>query len=73
MARVAQCFADNSGEFHDTPEMAAISDIALALGRLSADGGITGGVAKLILEKRDEIEAAFHDLDQMRQCAEVQT
>lgn len=66
MAKISQRFEDNGGGFHDTPDSATIADIALALGRLSADSGITGGVAKLILEKRAEIEAAFRDLDHMR-------
>lgn len=65
MAKVAQCFADNSGVTHDTPEEATIADIALALGRLSADSGIAGGVAKLIFDKRTEIEAAFSEFDEM--------
>ncbi len=65
MAKVAKCFADNSGITHDTPEEATIADIALVLGRLSADSGIAGGVAKLIFDKRAEIEAAFAEFDEM--------
>ena len=65
MAKLAQCFADNAGSAHDTPEAATIADIAMVLGRLSADSGIAGGVAKLIFDKRAEIEAAFADFDAM--------
>lgn len=63
MAKIALCFADNSGVSHDTPEAATIADTALVLGRLSTDSGIAGGVAKLIFEKRAEIERAFADFD----------
>lgn len=63
MAKAIESYADNSGCIHATIEAAVLSDIAQALGRLSADQGIAGGVAKLILEKRAEIEAAFRDLD----------
>ena len=65
MAKVDPRFADNTGVAHDTPEAAVVADIALVLGRLSVDSGIAGGVAKLIFEKRAEIEAAFADFDQM--------
>lgn len=41
------------------------SEIAAALGRVGDEGGLASGVAKLILEKRTEIEAAFSDLDTM--------
>ena len=69
MAKQATCYTDNSGAVHETPEAAAIGDIATALGRLSADGGIAGGVAKLVLDKRAEIEAAFADLDRLKAAA----
>lgn len=69
MAKIAQCFTDNAGQLHSSAEAAAVSDIAAALGRLSADSGISGGVAKLILDKRAEIEAAFRDLDRMNELA----
>lgn len=71
MGKVASCFTDNSGAIHSTPEEATIADIALTLGRLSADSGIAGGVAKLILEKRAEIEAAFKDFDAMHLVASM--
>lgn len=69
MAKEALRYVDNSGIAHETPEGAALGDIAVALGRLSADGGIAGGVAKLVLEKRSEIEAAFADLDRLKGVA----
>jgi hypothetical protein len=42
-----------------------VADIAAALGRVGEEGGLTNGAAKLILEKRNEIEKAFADLDSL--------
>ena len=65
MAKLAPSYIDNFGQVHPSAEAAVISDIAAVLGRLSADAGIAGGVAKMIVEKRPEIEAAYRDLDAM--------
>lgn len=69
MAKIAQCFADNRGTFHSTPEQAVLSDLAAVLGRINGDTGLAGGIASVILDKRAEIEAAFRDLDQMTKKA----
>lgn len=66
MAKIAPAFFDNSGQHHPCPEAAVTADIATALGRLNGDSGISPGIAKLILEKRREIEQAFADLDSMK-------
>jgi hypothetical protein len=63
MAKVIQAFRDERGHLHDSPDTAIVADIAAALGRVGDEGGLTNGVAKLILEKRREIEQAFADLD----------
>lgn len=69
MARVTPSYEDNKGELHRSPENATIADLATILGRMGDDGGMAAGVARLILEKRREIEAAFADYDEMlRQC-----
>lgn len=65
VAKVSRSYTDNKGEFHKTPEAATISDIAAVLGRMGDDGGMAAGVARLILEKRGEIEAALADHDAM--------
>lgn len=65
MAKVGQAFLDNAGQVHPSAEAAVIADIAAALGRLSVDAGIAGGLAKVILDKRAEIETAFGDFDAM--------
>lgn len=66
MAKLVTAFADNMGCKHDTAQEAAVSDLMVVLGRIGgAQGGITEGLAKCIIEKRAEIEAVFADLDRM--------
>lgn len=69
MAKLTQSYTDNRGTIHATAEQAVMADIAAALGRINGDAGIVGGIAALILDKRDEIEAAFRDLDDLRGAA----
>lgn len=66
MAKIMPAFMDIAGQVHASAEAAVLSDLAAALGRTTADSGITGGLAKLILDKRAEIERAFADLDAMK-------
>lgn len=63
MAKSIQAYLDNRGHLHTSPKSAVIGDITHALGRVGDEGGLTEGVARLILEKREEIERAFADLD----------
>lgn len=65
MAKIAPAYFDNAGACHGSAEQAVTADIAAALGRVGGDAGIAAGVAKLILDKRQEIERAFADFDQM--------
>jgi hypothetical protein len=65
MAQAIQAFRDERGHLHDCANTAVVADIAAALGRVGDEGGLTNGVAKLILEKRREIEKAFADLDSL--------
>jgi len=72
MARAIEAYQDERGNLHDSPTSAIVADIAAALGRVGEEGGLTNGVAKLILEKRSEIEQAFADYDSLEQgCAPV--
>ena len=50
---------------HETAQEAVIADIGAALGRVGDEGGLTKGVAKLVLDKRRQIEKAFADLDSL--------
>lgn len=65
MAKSIQAYLDNRGNLHMSPKSAVIGDIAAALGRVGEEGGLTEGVARLILEKREFIEQAFADLDNL--------
>lgn len=63
MASVARAYKDNQGKLHPTLKEAALADIAAAIGRIGEEGGLTGGVARLIFDQREAIEAAFADYD----------
>jgi len=63
VAKSIQAYLDNRGHLHTSPTSAVIGDITHALGRVGEEGGLTEGVARLILEKREEIELAFAELD----------
>ena len=65
MAKVVEAYRDERGNLHDTPAGAVLADLAGALGRVGDEGGLTAGVARLVLEKRAEIERAFADLDRL--------
>ena len=67
MAKASEAYRDERGNLHDSPTSAIIADIAAALGRVGDEGGLTNGVAKLILDKRSEIEQAFADFDALDQ------
>lgn len=63
MAIECTAYRDSKGALHSTPERATLADLADVLGRVGEEGGMTSGVAKLILEKRSEIERVFAEHD----------
>ncbi|NYF32623.1 hypothetical protein [Sphingopyxis sp. JAI108] len=65
MATECTAYRDDKGSLHPTPERATLADLAHVLGRVGEEGGMTAGVAKLILEKREEIERVFAEHDAM--------
>lgn len=65
MATECTAYRDNKGGLHPTPDRATLADLADVLGRVGEEGGMTAGVAKLIFEKREEIERVFAEHDQM--------
>ncbi|MXO58546.1 hypothetical protein GRI89_03180 [Altererythrobacter salegens] len=67
MAKIKEAYTDDRGNLHHSPESAIIADIAAALGRVGDEGGLTNGVAKLILDRREQIERAFADLDKLNE------
>jgi len=71
MATAVTAYRDSRGTLHLDLSSAIVADIAAVLGRVGDEGGLTQGVAKLILEKRSEIEAAFADLDRLERNSAV--
>lgn len=69
MASLVPAFADNNGNLHSTPVDAVVADVSAILGRVGNDTGLTAGIARILIEKRSEIEAAYADLDEMRSKA----
>ncbi|KHK89332.1 hypothetical protein [Novosphingobium malaysiense] len=65
MASQCIAFRDSKGVLHATLEKATLEDLAGVLGRVGEEGGMTAGVAKLILEKRAEIERIFAEHDDL--------
>jgi hypothetical protein len=63
MAKAVEAYLDEKGHLHDSAQKAIVADLAASLGRVGDEGGLTKGVALLILEKRAEIEKAFADYD----------
>jgi len=66
MATMIEAYKDGRGHLHLDPASAIVADIAASLGRVGDEGGLTQGVARLILEKRSEIESAFADFDKLQ-------
>lgn len=70
MATECTAYRDEKGGLHTTPEKATLADLAGVLGRVGEEGGMTAGVAKLLFDKREEIERVFAEHDKMLTSAE---
>ena len=71
MATECTAYRDDKGGLHSTPEKATLADLAGVLGRVGEEGGMTAGVAKLLFEKRKEIERVFAEHDRMVAQADI--
>jgi hypothetical protein len=60
-------FFDSKGQYFKTAQEATMSDIAALLGRMGEGDSLAPGIAKIILDKRREIEHIFRDHDDMVQ------
>ncbi len=58
-------YFDGKGVFFKHPEEATISDLAGVLGRVGEGDSLASGIAKILLEKRREVEHIFADHDAM--------
>jgi hypothetical protein len=65
MATKGNGFFDARGQFFKTPEEATLSDIAAVLGRVGEGDSLAPGLAKIIMEKREDIQRIFSDHDKM--------
>ena len=65
MAIECTAYRDDKGGLHSTPEKATLADLAGVLGRVGEEGGMTAGVAKLLFDKREDIERVFAEHDRM--------
>ena len=63
MATECTAYRDSKGTLHATPEKATLADLADVLGRVGEEGGMTAGVAKLLFDKRAELERVFAEHD----------
>jgi hypothetical protein len=64
-------FFDSKGQFFRTPQEATHSDLAAILGRMGDGDSLAPGIAKILLDKRREIEHIFRDHDEMVQGGPV--
>lgn len=65
MASECTAYRDAKGGLHSSAERATLEDLAAVLGRVGDEGGMTSGVARMILEKRSEIERILAEHDAM--------
>ncbi|CDO37936.1 MULTISPECIES: hypothetical protein [Novosphingobium] len=65
MALECVAYRDSKGGLHASLEKATLEDLAAVLGRVGDEGGMTAGVAKLIFDKRADIERVFAEHDQL--------
>jgi hypothetical protein len=72
MASQCIAFRDSKGGLHASLEEATLKDLAAVLGRVGDEGGMTAGVAKLIFDKREEIERIFADHDELASAQSVE-
>lgn len=50
-----QAWADSTGAMHSTKEAALTSELVRALGHVGNGEGMAPGIAKMLVEKRDQI------------------
>ncbi len=67
MANRGVGFFDSKGQFFRTPQEATLSDLAAILGRMGEGDSLAPGIAKILFDKRRDIEHIFRDHDDMLQ------
>ncbi len=72
MAHSGMAFFDSKGQLFRSAEDATLSDLSGLLGRVGEGESLAPGIAKILLEKRAEIERIFNDHDGMIAACEKQ-
>ena len=67
MANRGVGFFDSKGQFFRTPQEATLSDLANMLGRMGDGDSLAPGIAKILFDKRRDLEHIFRDHDDMQQ------
>lgn len=65
MAHSGIGYFDSKGQYHRGPEEATMSDLSALLGRVGEGDSLAPGIAKIILDRRTEIEDIFREHDNM--------
>lgn len=65
MASRGTAFFDRSGLYFKSANEATVSDLAAILGRVGEGDSLAPGIAKMLLQKRADIERVFADHDTM--------
>jgi hypothetical protein len=63
-------YFDEKGNFFRTPTEATLSDLASMLGKVGDGESLAPGIAKMLMEKRDELERIFEAHDKLLAEAE---
>ncbi|MGB3470917.1 MAG: hypothetical protein WBA51_08870 [Erythrobacter sp.] len=71
MARSGTGYFDRKGNFFKSPRDATASDLAALLGQIGDGESLAPGIAHMLLERRDMIEALFAEHDAMMADAEA--
>ena len=72
MANRGVGFFDTKGQYFRTPQDATMSDLAAVLGRMGDGDSLAPGIAKILLDKRRDLELIFRDHDEMLQGGAVE-
>jgi hypothetical protein len=72
MAHRGVGYFDSKGQFFRSPQEATQSDLAGLLGRMGDGDSLAPGIAKILLDKRREIEHIFRDHDDMIQGGPIE-
>jgi hypothetical protein len=65
MARRGIGYFDSRGQYFKTPDEAVVSDLASLLGRIGEGDSLAPGIARILIDKRAEIERIYSDYDEM--------